>query len=315
MKYAVIGSNGGAGAAIIDELLTAKAEAVGITLSGRDKFGRDYPVIKANALELDELAAATVGSDIIFGAFNASEYSTKCWEVEFPKFMDNFIEVGKQTKAKLIFIDNLYSYADQKGASKYIESTEVNPPSSKGKIRARIAQQFLDAVQAGEIQGNIVRASDLYGPYSLNSLIGDRFFDGLFKKNSAEIIPLGKGKHSFTFTRDFAKTAVIVATSQRNGEVLHALNDTELSYEELIGKTLSIVGTHPTENRIPKFIFSLIQFFMPPVKSLLEMSYGFEHDFVVTSEKIQKLDQAYTPTRIDSGLKETVHWFKKQAKV
>jgi nucleoside-diphosphate-sugar epimerase len=306
-KISVIGSNGGIGAAIVDELLSQGfTNITGITISGKEKWGRNIKVAKADALDLSQIIKATEGSQIIFGAFNASEYSDKSWGEEFPKFMDNFIEAGKASISKLIFLDNVYSYGSQTNLKSYNENTPIKPANIKGQIRESVANQFLDGLQKYNLHGNIIKSSDLYGPYALNTVIGGRFFKGLFEKNSAEILPLGNNPHSFTYTRDVGRISVITALNENQPLIVHTPNTEAIGYEDLVNTTHKYLKNTPKEAKLPMMMFQMLSLFMPPVKSILSMMYQWENKFIIDS----MYNKNFVPTSLESGLKETVEWFK-----
>jgi nucleoside-diphosphate-sugar epimerase len=306
-KISIIGSKGGIGAAIVDELISQGfTNITGITISGKEKWGRNLKVIKADALDLSQIIIATQGSEIIFGAFNASEYSDKSWGEEFPKFIKNFIEAGKASRAKLIFLDNVYSYGSQPNLQSYNENTPIKPANIKGQIRESVANQFLDGLQKYNLQGNIIKSSDLYGPYALNSTIGDRYFKGLFEKNSAEILPLGNNEHSFTYTRDVGRISIITAMSDNQPLVVHTPNATVIGYDNLVKMTYKHLETKPKDAKIPMLVFQGLAFFMPPVKSIIAMKYQWNHKFVIDS----LYNKSFVATSLESGVEETVNWFR-----
>jgi nucleoside-diphosphate-sugar epimerase len=306
-RISVIGSNGGIGAAIIDELFSKGfTNVIGITISGKEKWGRNLKVIQADALDQNQLVQATQGSQIIFGAFNASEYTDKSWGEEFPVFIDNFIEAGRASGAKLIFLDNVYSYENQESKKAYNENTPIIPYNTKGIIRKGVAKQFLDGLKKFNLSGNIIKSSDLYGPYSLNSVIGDRYFKALFEKNVAEIIPLGNNLHSLTYTRDVGKIAVFTAMNDNQPIVIHTPNAPAKGYEDMVKMTYKHIGQTPKESKSPMLMFHLLALFVPPIKSMLGMMYQWNNKFVIDS----LYNQDFVPTPLESGIKETVKWFK-----
>lgn len=311
-KIYVIGSNGGVGAAIVDELLARGLPVTGVTISGKERHGRNIVVLQADAMNADQLKTATSGASHIFGAFNASQYTLASWQNEFPKFMEAFLRVGEEGGAKLTFIDNLYMYADLHGVSKITEDSEINPPSQLGKLRQQVAETFLQAVRVNKIQGNIVRGSDLFGPYALNGIMGERFFSGLFTKSSVEALPLGNNLHSFTFTRDFAKAAVEVALSNANGEVFFAPSITAIGYDDFKDKLIQAAGIDAKQQRVPGFLFRhVIPLFIPEVGTMKGMSYEFANDFVVAGTNLAKVTELQA-TSSDEAIAQTVDWFKKQ---
>ncbi len=308
----VIGSNGSIGASIVDELLANQFDVVGITKSGADKFDRPFKVLKTNALDVNEVVNATKTAKYIFGAFNASEYSNKAWSQEFPLFMESFIEAGKNSGARLIFIDNLYTYLDLKGSNSYTEETVVKPKSAKGRIRNKIAKRFLKAISEKEIKGCIVRGSDIYGPYGMTSFIGARFFEKMIKTGVAELLPLGNKRHSFTFTRDFAKLALIAAQQDHDFPILHVPNAEAIGYEDLVVRVLNTYSRQDVRIReIPKLFFNILGVFSPGIRSVIQESFHFKNEYIAESVLVSKLVPDFHPTSIVEGLKETVEWFRK----
>jgi nucleoside-diphosphate-sugar epimerase len=283
-KITVIGSNGGTGAAIIDELISRGfTNLIGITISGKEKWGRKLRVIQANALDQDQLIKATQGSEVIFGAFNASQYTDKSWEEEFPAFIKNFVECGKANNAKLIFMDNVYSYQNQEGKNPYNENTPIIPYNKKGQIRQLVANIFLEGLKENNLSGSIIKSSDLYGPYALNCVVGERYFKAVFKKNVAEIMPLGNNPHSFTFTRDVGKIAVMIATNENQPIIVHTPNATAIGYHDIVRMTYKYLDKVPKESISPMLMFQFLALFIPPVKSMLGMMYQWNNTFVIDS--------------------------------
>jgi nucleoside-diphosphate-sugar epimerase len=270
------------------------------------KCGRNLKVIQADALNQDQLLKATQGSEIIFGAFNASQYTDKSWEAEFPLFIQNFVECGKSSNAKLIFMDNVYSYQNQESKKAYDENTPIIPYNKKGEIRQLVANIFLDGLKEYNLQGNIIKSSDLYGPYALNSMIGDRYFKRLFLKHIAEILPFGNNLHSLTYTRDVGRIAVRVATNVNQPTVVHTPNAPAKGYQDMVRMTYDYFDQMPKESLTPAFIFNFLGLFVPPIKSVMGMMYQWNNDFVIES----LYNQDFVPTNLEDGMKETVSWFK-----
>jgi nucleoside-diphosphate-sugar epimerase len=136
------------------------------------------------------------------------------------------------------------------------------------------------------------------------------FFEGIFKKNSAEVLPLGNALHSFTYTRDFAKLAVMAMENNWDEKIIFVPNSEPISYSALINKVYTDLETKPKENKIPMFIFRLVSLFMAPVKSILEMEYEWKNDYVVESKFQKTFLSNFIPTPLEDGVKETIAWFR-----
>ncbi len=307
-KALVIGCTGGVGAAIVDVLKQKEYEIIGVNRSGKDSYSRSYQVEAADIFDHETLLPFTDGVDIIFGAFNASRYTDQAWADEFPRLMEAFIQLGISTGKRMVFIDNLYMYEYD---NPIVESSSKEAsPTFKGLIRKEIADKFIDASESKSIDGVIVRGSDLFGPYALNSIIGDRFFSKLFTENTAEVLPLKDYKHSFTYTYDFARTAIAAAEAEKGTYVYH-VPSTSLSYLELVRSTYQVAGEQPKEAFVPSIVFKLLGLFTPEIKSINQMSYAWNSEYIIGVQN----DLGITPTLPSESIATTVEWFRNYVKV
>src|SRR6202034_2003293 len=79
---------------------------------------------KADLLIYSELLDAEKGSDVIYLTAGLV-YDKKIWGAQWPVIMENVINLAKETGARLIFFDNVYSYGLVNGPMK--EDTTYNP--------------------------------------------------------------------------------------------------------------------------------------------------------------------------------------------
>lgn len=85
------------------------------------------------------------------------------WSEKFPPLQRAILEAATAGGATLVVGDNLYMYGRFTG--RLHEDAPVNPHTRKGKVRAAMAQEILDAHSAGKVRAAIGRASDFFGPY------------------------------------------------------------------------------------------------------------------------------------------------------
>ena len=60
------------------------------------------------------------------------------------------IDACKKNNAKLVFFDNVYLY-DINAIGHMTETSAINPPSKKGRVRMEIANMMMDEVKAGNL--------------------------------------------------------------------------------------------------------------------------------------------------------------------
>jgi len=262
-------------------------------------------VRKADATSVKELVEACKDATHIYGAFNAYEYSDAGWERDFPYYAKALGETSKKTNAKIIMIENLYSYDDLKGKKEITEESPQNPPTFKGRIR-KVIVEMVELSMPDKNLLRVVKGSDFYGPYALNGMLGKRFFEKFFKKNTAEILPLGNNKHSFTYSKDFAKEAVMVSLMDDAPRFVHVPNSEPIGYEDLINMVIKLSGKKIKTSKVPALFYYLMKYFSPEVKSLQELKYQWDHEYIVSS----KIKNNFKPTNLEQGIKETIDWFE-----
>ncbi|WP_449440602.1 NAD-dependent epimerase/dehydratase family protein [Pedobacter steynii] len=181
--HTILGAGGPTANALTKELLKHDPNET-IRLVSRRPLkvtGSNVTWQKADLLNYTEVLAAVKGSAVIYMCAGLI-YDKAIWQQQWPVIMQNLINATKETRARLIFFDNVYMYGLVKGPM--FETTTYNPVSVKGEVRARIATQLMDEVKAGNVQATIARAADFYGTDSMNSFLDMMVLDKYAKNNS-----------------------------------------------------------------------------------------------------------------------------------
>ena len=91
-------------------------------------------------MNLTSLRAACKGASVIYHAVNVPY---PLWHERLPAMMANLIAVAEAEKARLVYVDNLYSYGKVDGPIR--ESSPLRPSSRKGRLRADLATKLMAA--------------------------------------------------------------------------------------------------------------------------------------------------------------------------
>ncbi|MFW5756243.1 MAG: NAD-dependent epimerase/dehydratase family protein [Tangfeifania sp.] len=294
----------GAGGAIGKELakeLKSYDEKVRLFSRNPQKVNDDDELVKGdltNQLNVDE---AVKGTDVAYLTAGLP-YRALVWERQWPVIMRNVISACKKHKAKLVFFDNMYLY-DKEKLSPMTEETEVDPPSQKGKVRAKIARMLLDEVQSGNIKALIARAADFYGPGIKNSAFTEAILNNLKAGKSANWFCSVKKKHNFTWTPDAAKaTALLGNTESAYGQVWHLPTVAAFPIYEWIEKTARALGVKPKSIVAPPFLVKLMGVFNPMMREMKEMLYQYDRDYDFDSSKFETVF-GLKPTPAEEALK------------
>ena len=139
----IIGSGGAIGIPLAKEL---KNYTKNIRLVSRhpEKVNESDELFPLNVTNLSQLDKAIEGSEVVYVTIGF-EYNLKVWQKTWPPFMKAVINSCIKHKAKLVFFDNVYSYA--KSAIPFMtEDSPIQPPSKKGEVRAQLHQMIMDEV-------------------------------------------------------------------------------------------------------------------------------------------------------------------------
>lgn len=213
-------------------------------------------------------------------------YDKKIWSAEWPLIMQNFIDAGKATGARLIFFDNVYMYGPVQGAM--TEETPYRPTSVKGEVRARIAEQLMSEARQGNIKASIARSADFYGSESLNSFVDAMVLSKYAAGKKASWLGDASKKHSFTYVPDAAKALYLLGQhAESDNQVWHVPTAPALTGKEFLEKAAKVFGVPPKYGTINKFMLRLAGLFTRPIRESLELYYQYENDYIFDSTRFE----------------------------
>src|SRR5690554_1149268 len=199
----ILGGGGAIGNLLAKELKTY-TDKIRIVSRNPKKVNPDDELVACDLMVQDDVAKAVAGSKVVY-LVAGLKYSTKVWQKQWPAIMRNTIEACKKANARLVFFDNIYMYSKDH-LNGMDESTPIDPPSEKGKVRAEIARTLMEKVRAGELEATIARSADFYGPgMGANGMLRQTVFENLSKDKKANWIGRINRMHSFTYTPDAAR--------------------------------------------------------------------------------------------------------------
>src|ERR1700744_4383168 len=146
--HTILGAGGAVANALTRELTNNNETIPLVSRKSIQPAGKNITWQKANLLNYNELLAASKGSEVIYLTAGLV-YDKNIWQQQWPVIMQNFINLGKETGARLIFFDNVYMYGLVNDPM--LETTSYNPCSVKGEVPAKIAKQIMDEENTGNI--------------------------------------------------------------------------------------------------------------------------------------------------------------------
>jgi nucleoside-diphosphate-sugar epimerase len=298
--HTILGAGGAVANALTRELSNHNET---IRLVSRKPVSITGPTItwkKADLLNYAELLEAAKGSTVIYLTAGLV-YDKDVWKAQWPVIMQNFINLGKETGARLIFFDNVYMYGLVNGPMK--EDTPYNPHSKKGEVRVGIANMLMDEVKAGTIRASIARGADFYGTENMNASFDMMVLNNYAKKKTAQWIGSPKKLHNFSFIPDMGKSMYLLGQNpESDNQIWHMPTAPAMPGIKFIELAAHTYGVKPKYFAVNKLMLWAYGLFNKVVMGAVEMYYQYDHDYNFDSSKFEKAFN-FKPTSYEDGIK------------
>jgi nucleoside-diphosphate-sugar epimerase len=304
--HVVFGASGGAGNAIVRELVARSLPVRAVNRAGDASVPAGVERVAGDGLDLASMKVACQGASVIYHAVNVPYPQ---WAEMLPPMMENFIAAADVEHARLVYVDNLYMYGKVDGPMR--ESTPVKPCSRKGQIRADLAATLMGAHEQGRVQAVIARASDFYGPGVLNAGLGEIALAPALKGKTANAVGNLDMPHTYTYIDDFAKALVTLGTrNEALGQVWLTPNAEALSTRQMLEMIFEEAGHKPKYRSAPGWMLTVMGWFNPMIREVKEMVYEFEMPFLVDHGEYDRVFGDVTPTPQPEAVARTVAWYR-----
>ncbi|MGO9975911.1 MAG: NAD-dependent epimerase/dehydratase family protein [Solirubrobacteraceae bacterium] len=260
----------------------------------------------ADASEPTAAADAANGASVVYQCLNAP-YTD--WPKRFPPLQRGVLSAAQRNGALLVSLENLYGYGPT-GGKAMTEDLPLAATTVKGRTRAAMTQELLDAAVAGRVRIAIGRASDFFGAGATESSLGERVFGNAVAGKRADFIGNPDLPHTYSYIPDIAAGLATLGTDERAvGGVWHLPGPETVTTRQLLELVAGDVG-HPVGVRsLPKLAVRALGLFNPTIRELVELSYEFEQPFVLDTTKYQStFGTAATP--LATAIAATVAWYR-----
>jgi nucleoside-diphosphate-sugar epimerase len=262
-------------------------------------------VMKVDASDREQVCKATAGATAIYNCLNVPYQK---WVEKLPQFQSNLLAAAEKTGARLVSLENLYGYGVVKGP--ITEELPLKATTKKGKLRADMARELLEAQSAGTAEIAIGRASDFYGPGVTDSFLGERVFAPLVKGKSAQVIGDPDQPHSYAYIEDVgAGLATLGTHPEAAGQAWHLPHAPAMSTRDMLEIAFELTGREADINSMGRLTLTLGGLFIPVARESVELYYEFDQPFVVDDDKFINAFKAQ-PTAIPTGIQRTVRWYQ-----
>lgn len=302
--HVVLGT-GPLGLAVMRALVKRGHQVRMVNRSGSAEAPDGVEVVHGDVYQPDNVRQLSEGAAAIY---QCAQPGYTEWESKFPPLQTSVIEGVSQSGAKLIVGENLYMYGEVTGPMH--ERMPYSAHTRKGRVRAAMSRELIDAHESGKIQVAMARGSDFYGPAVLGSALGDRVFLPLIQGKAAQVAGDVDAPHSYTYIDDFGEAmAILGERDEALGRAWHVPNAPTTSTREVIETAARILGVEPKINSMGRFMMRIGGLFIPEARESVEMMYEFEKPFIVDhSDFVKAFGDISTP--LETGLRVTLDWYR-----
>ena len=303
--HVVLGATGGAGRAVVQELIDRGLPVRAVSRSG-GSFPDEVEVVAADCTDAAATRRACEGAAVIYHCLNVPYPQ---WTEVLPTFTANTIEAAAHADAPLVVTDNLYMYGPTDGPM--TEETPRQPAGPKGRLRAAMEKQLLGAHEKGRVRVALGRASDFYGPHA-NSSTRELVFEAALDGDSAAWLGALDAPHTLTYLPDFATGLVTLGTHEAAfGEVWHLPSNDPITGRDFIEQVYAETGQPPSMRAYGYWMLSLAGLFDAQIWEAREVLYQFRAPFVMDTSKFEAaFGRDVTP--YETAIRETVEWHRAQ---
>ena len=310
--HVVLGAGGGTGGAIVRELVGQGRRVRAVTRGGNAaaSYGTLPPAsfedVAADVTEREQLRRALEGAAVVY---HCAQPAYTRWPQEFPAMTRGILAATAAAGAKLVFADNLYMYGPVDGPM-----TEETPPvaqTKKGKVRAGMAAELLEADRKGRLRVVIGRSSDYFGPGGVNSAIGERFFKAVLAGKKTQWFADLDQPHTMSYLPDMARAFVVLGErSEADGQVWHTPAAVALTGRGYIELAARAAGTPAKPAVMGLGTVRLVGLFMPVLREFPELMYQYERPFVMDAGKFEAAFGPFAATPHEDALRTTLEWYR-----
>ncbi len=264
----------------------------------------------ADVTDVEAAVDAAKGATVIYQCLNAP-YTE--WPEKFPPLQQGVIAAAERTGALLVTLENVYGYGPT-GGQPMTEELALNATTIKGRARAAMTNQLLEASDAGRIRMTIGRAADFFGAGVKDSTLGERVFAHAIAGKKADFVGNPSLLHTYSYVPDIVRgLATLGADDRAVGQIWHLPGPETVTTRALLDLVAAQVDHDVRIRAIGKPLLAVLGLFNPLMKGLAEMSYEFDAPFVLDTSKYRSTFGIYV-TSLEVAVADTVAWYRNQGR-
>ncbi len=229
------------------------------------------------------------------------------WPQELPKLTEGVLAATQTSGARLVVLDNLYSFGPMHGVAMNERSRE-DPCSKKGEVRKRMADKLYAAHQAGTAKVTFARASDFVGPGIEQAVLSGRFFDSVMRGKPGDLLGDPTLPHALTYIDDVVATLITLGSSDRGeGQTWIVPTLAAMPIATWITAFETQLSIKIRTRVAPPWLMAVLGVFVPMMRELKEMNYQWTEPYLVDDSKFRAAFDA-VPTSFEQQIAATAAW-------
>jgi len=263
----------------------------------------DDALLPADLLDPDQTRRAVAGSEVVYLTAGLP-MDTAMWVDGWPRMMRHVIDACAEHGARLVFFDNTYMYPQT--AVPQSEDTPFQPSGEKGRVRAAIATQLLEAVRSGKVEALIARAPEFYGPGQTQSITTTMVVDPLWNRKTAKVLLRDDTRRSLIFTPDASRALALLGnTPDAYGQTWHLpVDTTRPTYRQVVEVSADVFGVAARHRLVPRWQLALAGLFNKHARDAAELLPRYAVDNVFLDDKFRARFPDFKVTDLRTGMEQ-----------
>lgn len=297
----ILGANGQIGRELAKFLAQGYTNEIRLVSRKPQKVNDTDQLLSADLLDAAQTLRAVEGSEIVYLTAGLP-MDTQLWVAQWPTLMHNVIEACATHGAQLVFFDNTYMYPQT--AEPHTENTPFQPNGDKGRVRAAITQELLEAMAQKRVQALICRAPEFYGPGITQSITNTTIIDNLKAGKKPKVFLRDDTLRSLIFTPDASRAMALLGnTPDAYGQTWHLpCDDDRLTYRQFITLAAEIFGVPPQYRVLKNWQLKLAGLVNSKARDAAELLPRYAVDNLFSSAKFKSRFPDFPVTTLRQGL-------------
>ncbi|HEX4918561.1 MAG TPA: NAD-dependent epimerase/dehydratase family protein [Limnobacter sp.] len=303
MTQTILGANGQIGRELALSLHQYHGAPIRLVSRNPRRVNDSDEVFKANLLSAEQTLKAVEGSCVAYLTVGLP-MDTQLWVQQWPVMMRNVIAACEYHKTKLVFFDNTYMYPQTNAVQR--EDAPFRPHGLKGKVRAEIALQLLQAMQQGRVEALICRAPEFYGPGLTQSITNATILNNLKGGKKARVFLRDDTLRTLIYTPDASRAMALLGnTPDAYGQTWHLpCDDERLTYKEFVLLAAQTFGVEANYSILKEWQLKLAGLFNAQIRDAAELLPRYKVDNLFDSSKFKQRFPAFEVTPMHEGLRQ-----------